>query len=225
MLTATPTINDPAVLAVSARDCGEPLVPLTNIPRLYLPAEVEGLPPREGPRVLKPRLVRSGVRDRLIALVEALPADLGLMVSTGYRSEGVQRRILSRHPTAAGTFVSDPDLFSPHLTGGAVDLALVDGDRRVLDFGAPIGVFSPAAYWRHEPLTAEQRRNRLLLAEALQAQGFVNYPYEWWHWSYGDRYWGYVTKQDAIYDRTAPAKQPKGWRQRIGGLLRRFRFS
>jgi D-alanyl-D-alanine dipeptidase len=21
----------------------------------------------------------------------------------------------------------------------------------------------------------------------------VNYPTEWWHWSFGDRYWAYVT--------------------------------
>jgi D-alanyl-D-alanine dipeptidase len=27
----------------------------------------------------------------------------------------------------------------------------------------------------------------------LSAQGLVNYPTEWWHWSYGDRYWALVT--------------------------------
>jgi hypothetical protein len=25
----------------------------------------------------------------------------------------------------------------------------------------------------------------------MQAHGFVNYPTEWWHFSYGDRYWAY----------------------------------
>jgi D-alanyl-D-alanine dipeptidase len=27
----------------------------------------------------------------------------------------------------------------------------------------------------------------------LSAQGLVNYPTEWWHWSYGDRYWALLT--------------------------------
>ena len=32
---------------------------------------------------------------------------------------------------------------------------------------------------------------------ALQAVGFVNYPTEYWHWSYGDRYWAYQKGQPA----------------------------
>lgn len=29
---------------------------------------------------------------------------------------------------------------------------------------------------------------------------FVNYPTEWWHFSYGDRYWVYIEdKESAIY--------------------------
>ena len=27
----------------------------------------------------------------------------------------------------------------------------------------------------------------------LTWSGFVNYPTEWWHWSYGDRYWALTT--------------------------------
>jgi len=29
--------------------------------------------------------------------------------------------------------------------------------------------------------------------EDLHAAGLVNYPTEWWHWSYGDRYWAMAT--------------------------------
>lgn len=29
----------------------------------------------------------------------------------------------------------------------------------------------------------------------MTAAGFVNYPSEWWHWSYGDRYWAVCEKQ------------------------------
>ncbi|MDT7587682.1 MAG: zinc D-Ala-D-Ala dipeptidase, partial [Pseudonocardiales bacterium] len=35
---------------------------------------------------------------------------------------------------------------------------------------------------------------------ALHSVGFVNYPTEWWHWSYGDRYWAIkTTAAAAIY--------------------------
>ena len=32
-----------------------------------------------------------------------------------------------------------------------------------------------------------------MLGAALTAAGLVNYPTEWWHWSYGDRYWALMT--------------------------------
>ncbi|MGH3405479.1 MAG: M15 family metallopeptidase [Streptosporangiaceae bacterium] len=33
-----------------------------------------------------------------------------------------------------------------------------------------------------------RRRHRGLLGDVMDAAGFINYPAEWWHWSYGDRY-------------------------------------
>lgn len=39
-----------------------------------------------------------------------------------------------------------------------------------------------------------------MLNAALTAAGLVNYPTEWWHWSYGDRYWALATGADhALY--------------------------
>jgi D-alanyl-D-alanine dipeptidase len=39
--------------------------------------------------------------------------------------------------------------------------------------------------------------NRDLLAAALATAGLINYRTEWWHWSYGDRYWALMTNQPA----------------------------
>ena len=30
-------------------------------------------------------------------------------------------------------------------------------------------------------------------------QGFTSYAEEWWHFDYGDQFWGSITGQDAIY--------------------------
>ncbi len=41
----------------------------------------------------------------------------------------------------------------------------------------------------------------------LTAAGLVNYPTEWWHWSFGDRYWALATgKAAALY---GPKEIPK----------------
>ncbi len=50
------------------------------------------------------------------------------------------------------------------------------------------------------PVPEPARYNRDLLAAAMDAAGFINYPAEWWHWSYGDRYWAFQTSRDtALY--------------------------
>jgi D-alanyl-D-alanine dipeptidase len=39
----------------------------------------------------------------------------------------------------------------------------------------------------------------------MEGAGFVNYPTEWWHWSYGDRYWTFVV--GAPQARYGPARR------------------
>ncbi|MCI1641205.1 MAG: hypothetical protein LKI58_01980 [Actinomyces sp.] len=48
-------------------------------------------------------------------------------------------------------------------------------------------------------ISSGQRGNRRLLARAMEGAGFVNSPAEWWHWSYGDPYWGLITGHPALY--------------------------
>jgi D-alanyl-D-alanine dipeptidase len=96
-------------------------------------------------------------------------------------------------------FVSDPDVFSPHLTGGAVDVALVDPNGSFVAMGNLVQ-HNDTAETIVAGLTKEQQDNRALLISVMTKAGFVNYPYEWWHWSFGDKYWGYRTGKTAIYD-------------------------
>ena len=52
-----------------------------------------------------------------------------------------------------------------------------------------------ACYFGARNITDAARRNRDTLAAALSGAGLVNYPTEWWHWSYGDRYWALLTRR------------------------------
>ncbi|MCX6709655.1 MAG: dipeptidase, partial [Candidatus Woesearchaeota archaeon] len=84
-------------------------------------------------------------------------------------------------------------------TGGAVDITICDSKRRQMDMGSEIDFF-PENLSAREKISAIAKRNRALLKRCLEKQGFVNYPLEWWHWSYGDVYWAAVLKKkNAIY--------------------------
>jgi zinc D-Ala-D-Ala dipeptidase len=163
--------------------------------------------------------VRTGVATRLQRAAEALPRGVHLLLIEGYRPPVLQRRYFDEYlgslrdasPGAdeeqllmlASRYVSPPGI-APHSAGAAIDLTLCDGDGTELDLGTPVNA-SPeqsagACYTRHPSVVGEARRNRATLAEALHAAGLVNYPTEWWHWSFGDRYWAMATgAPSAIY--------------------------
>jgi len=100
-------------------------------------------------------------------------------------------------------FVSPVEI-APHCAGAAVDLTLRGADGDELDMGGAVNGhrFGDEASCPFDAsgLSRSARRNRDLLAEVMVGAGFVNYPTEWWHWSFGDRYWALMTStENAIY--------------------------
>ena len=72
---------------------------------------------------------------------------------------------------------------SRHNLGVAVDLTIVDAaTRRELAMGTPFDTFSAAAHTASA--SGEALTNRLRLKRAMEAEGFVPYDSEWWHFSY-----------------------------------------
>ncbi len=56
-------------------------------------------------------------------------------------------------------------------------------------------------------ISAEAKKNRQIMSKVLADAGFVNYPTEYWHWSYGDRYWAFMTGHaNAFYGNSFPPK-------------------
>lgn len=197
-------MSDARVAAVPVVDNGEPLVDV----REKLLVDGREYNDSNGAEVH----LRRGVLDRLLAAQALLPEGLRLLFVEGYRPPGLQRRyfegyadeLRAAHPdwsvdrirTAASRYVSPPEI-APHSAGAAVDLTLADADGRELDLGTEMNA-SPeqsdgACYTQAAHITDEARANRGLLGGVLTASGLVNYPTEWWHWSYGDRYWALAT--------------------------------
>jgi CubicO group peptidase (beta-lactamase class C family) len=77
---------------------------------------------------------------------------------------------------------------SGHSRGGTVDLTLLQCDDRdaactPLDMGTGFDWFATLANTDSPEATADQRANRHVLLDAMAAQGFRNYPMEWWHYT------------------------------------------
>jgi zinc D-Ala-D-Ala dipeptidase len=191
-------LSDARVSAVPVAECGEPMV---RLPRSLGPARA---------------LVRAGLAERLRLAQADLPAGRSLRVLEGHRSVADQAAIVARYeaevraahpglPTSAvrrltSRFVS-PVQVAPHVAGAAVDLTLVDRRGRELDLGTPVDatpeVSEGRCYFDAPHISPEARHNRQVLARALRTAGLVNYPTEWWHWSFGDRYWALLTGSPA----------------------------
>jgi D-alanyl-D-alanine dipeptidase len=196
-------ISDERVRAIEVRECAEPLVDLRGALR------VDG---RRGDPRGDYALTREGVRDRLVQADRALPAGINLLIIEAYRPVRLQLEIFDGYRSSlqaadpglslaeaerlASRYVA-PLATAPHVCGAAIDLTLVDASGEEVDLGCPEGATPEESdggcYFAAPRISARARENRAMLAEALGSAGMVNYATEWWHWSYGDRYWAQLT--------------------------------
>ena len=79
-------------------------------------------------------------------------------------------------------FLADPRRGSPHSRGAAVDLALIDGSGRELDFGTGFDAFTPLSHHGNREISAAAQRNRTLLMGVMTTAGWDFYRNEWWHY-------------------------------------------
>jgi zinc D-Ala-D-Ala dipeptidase len=214
-----PSIAEPVteLRRVKIQECGEPLVNFLE----WCPALILDRPRFNYTRET---LLRKSVCEKLCEANELLlKRGLHVRVIEGWRPPFIQRRMykwswnryrdvhpdwsevrLKRHVNRFTAPMNDR-VPPPHTTGGAIDLALYEGDT-------PLDMMSPYEQrdyhgfpWEAPKLSEQTRRNRDALAEALLAVGITNYPSEYWHWSYGDQGWAYRGGHPhAIYGATTP---------------------
>lgn len=93
----------------------------------------------------------------------------------------------------------DPAMPPPHSTGAAIDLTLVDETGTPVEMGSAIDELSPRSYPNHfANSTGEEQHyhgHRQLLCQTMAAGGFLRHPKEWWHFSYGDQLWAWLSQQ------------------------------
>ena len=191
-------------------ECGEPL---TSLAEAAQAAGVE-IVFAEGKKLgMFERIfsVRRSLVEPLVRVAEALlKRGYVLRVEDAYRSPDVQARgagsayavghvlekvrweLGDRTPTAELVFrrlaawTATTLKLANHTFGSAVDVMLLRSDGREVDLGGPYPELSVRTPMGSPLISAEARRHRRMLCEVFAAEGFVPYPFEFWHFSRGD---------------------------------------
>ena len=96
-------------------------------------------------------------------------------------------------------FVANPEKGSRHNRGCAVDLTLYElGSGKAVQMVGGYDEFTERSYPDYPGGTSRQRWLRELLREAMEAQGFTVYEFEWWHFDYAD--WRLYPILNATFD-------------------------
>ena len=210
-------ISDAELEKIPIKDNGEEMIMLEE--SSWLKFEIGTYISEEGENYVRmAKKVRSSVAEKLKRASLNLPRGFMFLLRCGYRPLELQKKIYMRRfnelkkehfdwsdekiKEETSKFVApvDKNNVPPHSTGGTVDISIIDESGEKLDMGTRFGDFTDKANTYSEDISEEARRNRKMLINVLSKEGFVNYPLEWWHWSYGDRYWAAELKKEfAIY--------------------------
>jgi D-alanyl-D-alanine dipeptidase len=209
-------IGDESVKRIPVKECNEPVVDLlVDFPGLSFDLH------RLHVQTLSKSVshARRSIAEKLVQAQALLPQGVRLLVKECHRPMWVQKKswdgyckfLKSLYPQWSDEQIylecsklNAPLDVAPHTTGGAVDLTLTNEKGEWLEMGTEFNA-SPletagATYTDAQNISELAKENRKLLVSVMTEVGFVNYPTEWWHWSYGDKYWALMTGQPfALY--------------------------
>ena len=179
--------------------------------------------------------VRNSVSKMLYAAAESLPVGFVLVVNDGWRPYKVQLGIYKRmlenvkeiHPhfsesqlhEEAAKYASvgslNPEMPSPHFTGGAVDVTLANEagvefnmgsqfDASILESGTRFFEEKIENEFDLSSFEIEALHHRRILFHSMIEAGFTNYSNEWWHFDYGNQLWAKIKDTKAIYGLIKP---------------------
>ncbi len=199
-------ISDPKVLQLSIQENNDPLVDLRDFSEIL----VDACKSKASNSYFR---LRKSVVAKLLEVKKYLPDGIRFLIIEGHRPLSLQKEYFNEyseelnglHPDwdkkriyeETSKYVAPPEIIPPHSTGGAVDLTPAEKSGKELDMGTRLNAdpeeSNNACFTLAANISDEAKNNRQLLISTMSKADFINYPTEWWHWSYGDRYWAYHT--------------------------------
>jgi len=161
-------------------------------------------------------LLRETVAKKIDVIQKNLPENTNLVLCDCYRPVELQKimykkfysKLKKEHPKwdkerlerECSKFIAPVgnEIIPPHSTGGTLDITILKSGKRV-EMGTKLGDLSMKSCTTKKNISKKSRKNRIFLKKIMESEGFVNYPLEWWHWSYGDRYWALKNGKKSIY--------------------------
>lgn len=214
-------IADPKVIAIPIQENGDSYIDLKD------QSLIAYGPSPEIPNNTDYTKMRKTVYDKLLQAQTQLPEGIRFCLYECYRSLSLQTLLFTNrytnvhqlHPnwSEEQLFNETTKLISPivnmdgsnnipaHSTGGAFDIYLIDENGDPLDMG-----IHPKDWMEDKDgsisqtnsmvISKQAQNHRAIMSGVLEAVEFANYPTEYWHWSYGDRYWAFqLGRSHAIY--------------------------
>lgn len=130
---------------------------------------------------------------------ELRPRGYGLVVFDGYRPWSVTKAFWDATPEDKKIFVADPARGSRHNRGAAVDLSMFElATGKLVQMPSEYDEMTERSHINYECGSAESKRLRSILRTAMEAEGFVVYEPEWWHYDYKD--WQQYPIQNVAFD-------------------------
>lgn len=189
---------------------------IENPPKLVLISEKEDIFFCD--KFTNEKRIRAYIYQMLIEAKKYLPENYFFKVYEAYRSLEAQKKLWDEvvqkqqkiYPhlsIQSEEFIALCDVFcanpyrqgSGHQSGAAIDVSLCNQNGIDYDMGGEVRGFKEESDFDY-PVSFLARKNRNILKNALEKVGFINYPAEWWHYSFGDRLWAKLTgKKIAIF--------------------------
>lgn len=154
--------------------------------------------------------LRPIIIEKLDIAASLLPKGYKFKIFETYRSVEKQKffwemeliKLKQQHPNwpqkkleeKANEGIANPyKIGSGHQTGAALDLTICK-DGKELDMGTSyLDTNNSKTPTLSKGLSEQQIKNRSLLYFLMSVAGLVNYPLEWWHYSYGEQEWAVIT--------------------------------
>jgi len=130
--------------------------------------------------------LRKGTADKLAKANEILlKQGYKIKVWDAYRAKAHQQFLYDNAPNKA-VFLNPAKGYSVHTRGAAVDCTLLTLDGKEVDMPSSFDDGTALAYRDYLQCTQEQKRNSLILEDAMKSVGFLPLKNEWWHFDDAD---------------------------------------